>query len=48
MTLGFLSDLYFLIVWLDDEELMDVLPARDITASNGVELQPGDKCILRK
>ena len=40
-------DLYFLIKWLDEEELMDVLPARDIMPIDGsdvFELNPGDEC----
>ena len=40
-------DLYFLIKWLDEGELMDVLPARDIMPIDGsdvFELNPGDEC----
>ena len=36
---------YFLIKWLDEEELIDVVPARDISSSvDLLDLSPGQKC----
>lgn len=40
------ADLYFLIQWQEEEEedLYDVLPARDIKANDVFSLSPGDQC----
>jgi len=45
MQLLFITDRYFLIKWLDEEELIDVVPAKDISSSfDLLDLSPGQKC----